>query len=39
MKVFELLSEIEEIVDTSANVPLTGRIIVESEEQIGRAHV
>lgn len=32
MKVFELLSEIEEIVDTSANVPLTGRIIVESEE-------
>ncbi len=32
MKVFELLEEIEEIVDTASNMPLTGKIMVDPEE-------
>ena len=32
MKVLELLDEIEEIVDTASGVPLTGKIMVESNE-------
>ena len=32
MKVFDLLEEIEEIVDTAAGVPLTGKIMIDSEE-------
>lgn len=32
MKVLELLDEIEEIVDTAASFPLTGKILVEAEE-------
>lgn len=32
MKVLELLEEIEEIVDTAAGFPLTGKIMVDSEE-------
>jgi len=32
MKVLELLDEIEEIVDTAAGFPLTGKIMVDSEE-------
>lgn len=32
MKVFDLLEEIEEIVDTASGFPLTGKIMVDSEE-------
>ena len=32
MKVLELLDEIVEIVDTSSEVPLTGKILVDAEE-------
>ena len=32
MKVLELLDEIEEIVDTAAGFPLTGKIMVDAEE-------
>ena len=32
MKVLDLLGEIEEIVDTSSGVPLTGKIMVDSNE-------
>lgn len=32
MKVLELLEELEDIVDTSAGVPLTGKILVDAEE-------
>ena len=32
MRVLELLEEIEEIVDTAASVPLTGKIMIDSEE-------
>lgn len=32
MKVLELLDEIEEIVDTAASFPLTGKILVDAEE-------
>ncbi len=32
MKVLELLEEIEEIVDTAAGFPLTGKIMIDSEE-------
>ena len=32
MKVFELLEEIEEIVDTASNMPLTGKIMVDPDE-------
>ena len=32
MRVLELLEEIEEIVDTAAGFPLTGKIMVDSQE-------
>ena len=32
MKVLELLEEIEDIVDTSSGFPLTGKIMVDSQE-------
>ena len=32
MRVLELLEEIEEIVDTAAGLPLTGKIMVDSQE-------
>ena len=32
MRVLELLEEIEEIVDTAAGFPLTGKIMIDSEE-------
>ena len=32
MKVLDLLAEIEEIVDTSSGVPLTGKIMVDANE-------
>ena len=32
MTVLDLLDELEEIVDTAPNVPLTGKIMVESSE-------
>lgn len=34
MKVLELLEEIEEIVDTSSGLPLTGKIMVDSAEML-----
>ena len=32
MKVLELLEEIEEIVDTASGFPLTGKIMIDSQE-------
>ena len=39
MRVLELLEEIEEIVDTAAGFPLTGKIMVDSQEllEIGKS--
>ena len=34
MRVLELLEEIEEIVDTAAGFPLTGKIMIDSEELV-----